>query len=101
MELPLDLAAIIFAYLTKGHPVLCDPGYQFVFVDRLGRFMEESCTMTNYWKQLLKRLGSPAIFGPHRCSPPFSLPSCRSQTAVKLVHNVLKSIYIAGSGTFL
>ena len=65
-ELPSELSDLLQKYLSQAHAVLHDADYPYVFSDRKGRFMEEASTITHYWESLLRRMGSPAIFPPHR-----------------------------------
>jgi hypothetical protein len=41
-------------------------GLLYIFSNRAGAAMEEAAQLTAYWKDLLKRLGSPAVFAPHK-----------------------------------
>ena len=64
--LPTELADLLALYMRRGHPVLCDSSYPYVFMDKKGRHMADPAVMTEYWRYLLARMGSPTYFPPHR-----------------------------------
>ena len=64
-KVPAELGSLLELYLQKGHKVV-SPGCPYVFTDQRQRPMLDASQLSYWWEQLLKRLGSPAIFPPNR-----------------------------------
>lgn len=64
-RVPGELQSLLESYLQKGHS-LVSPHCPFVFTDHKCKPMLEASQMSYFWEQLLKRLGSPAVFPPNR-----------------------------------
>ena len=70
IKLPPELSSILEIHLRVGHPVLCQAAgashFQYVFLDRQGRHMAGSQSMTQFWQGLLQEAHCRIIFPPHR-----------------------------------
>ena len=64
LQLPAELQHLVALYLAKARPVLTSSGC--MFIDQKGRPMQKASNLSHYWEQLLKRLGSRAMFPPNR-----------------------------------
>lgn len=64
-KVPEELQCLLELYLQKGHGIV-SPLCPYVFTDHKSKPMVEAAQMSFFWEQLLKRLGSPAIFPPNR-----------------------------------
>lgn len=64
-RVPEELQSLLELYLKRGHSII-SPQCQFVFTDHKCKPMVEAAQMSYFWEQLLKRLGSPAVFPPNR-----------------------------------
>lgn len=86
IRLPRLLQELLVMYIEKGHHRI-SPGSPYMFSDSHGRPMLEGSSMTNWFYQLLKTLGSPAMFPPNRYTPtPLQLcpvDRCRPRTVPK------------------
>ena len=60
------MASLIEVYLKRGHVPLHGRDWPYVFSDKKGRHMAAAPVMSEYWRQLLLRMGSPTFFPPHR-----------------------------------
>jgi len=65
VKLPKELQDLLLLYLDQGHRLI-SPQSPFVFSDSKGKPMLAATSMTNWFQQLLKRLGAPASFPPNR-----------------------------------
>lgn len=75
IKLPRLLQELLALYLEKGHHRV-SPGSPFVFSDSHGRPMLEGSSMTSWFYQLLRTLGSSALFPPNRYAPTSITPFC-------------------------
>ena len=69
MKLPAELATLFIKYLIGGSQKLCSVRNQkqiFVFMDRSGKPMGQSQSLSHYWSYLLGRMGAKFRFPPHR-----------------------------------
>lgn len=73
IKIPQELVSILVLHLGRAHRTISGSNYPFVFSDRKGRHMAEAASMSEYWRYLLVRMGSPTFFPPHRCPPLRSL----------------------------
>jgi hypothetical protein len=65
IKLPPLLVDLFLLFLEKAHPVT-SPGNLYIFSNSKGAPLEEAAQLTAYWKSLLKKLGSTAVFAPHK-----------------------------------
>ena len=70
IKLPLELSCILEIYLAAGHKLVSSQAAgtssDFVFMDKKGRPMSESQSMTIFWQDFLRKAGCRVIFPPHR-----------------------------------
>ena len=65
VRLPQQLQDLLTLYLEQGQHVV-SPNSPYIFSDSKGKAMLEATSMTIWFHQLLRTLGSPAIFPPNR-----------------------------------
>ena len=72
LKLPLELSCILEIYLAAGHKLVCSQAggasSGYVFMDKKGRPMSDSQSMTLFWQDFLRKVGCRVIFPPHRCA---------------------------------